>query len=157
MYVKIVNNQVDIYPYSIRELRGSNTQVSFPENPNKEVLEKWGVFAVRPENPPTYNYAIQDCIRVNPTLQGEEWVETWKIRDLTEEEKIKRTEERAAQERATRTSLLIEKVDSISHIRWNLLLEEEKQAVLAYRQALLDVPQQEGFPWEVSWPEPPEL
>jgi|APGre2960657404_1045060.scaffolds.fasta_scaffold01239_6 hypothetical protein len=157
MYVKIVNNQVDTYPYSIRDLRGSNMQVSFPENPNKEVLARWGVFAVRPKNPPSFDYATQECVRVNPTLQGEEWVETWEIKEITEEEKARRTEERAAQVRATRASLLLQNVDSIGHIRWSLLSDEEKETVLAYRQALLEVPEQEEFPWNVVWPEPPSL
>lgn len=132
-------------------------QVSFPENPNKEVLEKWGVFAVRPKNPPSFDYATQECVRVNPTLHGDEWVETWEIKEITEEEKVKRTDERAAQVRANRTSLLLQNVDSIGHIRWSLLSDQEKETVLTYRQLLLDVTQQEGFPWEVTWPEPPLL
>lgn len=157
MYVKIVNNQIDTYPYSIKELRGANGQVSFPESPNEEVLKQFGVFPVRPKNPPKFDYQTQDCVRINPTLHGEQWVETWEVRDLTDEEKTARTEERAAQVRATRNSLLIQNVDSISHIRWGLMSEEDKEIVLTYRQALLDVSQQEGFPWEVVWPEAPSL
>jgi hypothetical protein len=33
--------------------------------------------------------------------------------------------------------------------------EERKAAVLAYRQALRDVPEQEGFPRQVDWPVKP--
>lgn len=35
------------------------------------------------------------------------------------------------------------------------LSSEGRQAVQAYRQALRDVPQQEGFPFGVHWPEKP--
>lgn len=35
------------------------------------------------------------------------------------------------------------------------LSEEEKAAVMVYRQALRDIPSQEGFPREVVWPEVP--
>lgn len=35
------------------------------------------------------------------------------------------------------------------------LSEEGKVAVMAYRQALRDIPSQEGFPREVVWPEVP--
>jgi hypothetical protein len=37
------------------------------------------------------------------------------------------------------------------------LSEEEKAAVMVYRQALRDVPTQEGFPREVVWPEVPAV
>lgn len=158
MYVKInAQGGIEKYPYTPRELRKGNTQVSFPSSPSEELLKEWGVFPVIVKNPPAYNLATQDCVRVNPTLHGEQWVETWEVRDLTDEEKTARTEERAAQVRATRASLLLQNVDSISHIRWGLMSEEDKEIVLTYRQALLDVSQQEGFPWEVVWPEAPSL
>lgn len=158
MYVKLTSTgEIEKYPYSIDELRKINTQVSFPENPNHDVLAKWNVFPVRGKNPPKTDYATQDCIRVNPTLHGEVWIETWEIRDLTEEEKAKRTENQAIEVRGTRDSLLQINVDNLSPVRWELLTEEKKQTVLNYRQLLLDVPQQEGFPWEVVWPEPPSL
>ena len=35
--------------------------------------------------------------------------------------------------------------------------EEDLAAVKAYRTALRDVPQQEGFPREVVWPEAPTV
>lgn len=37
------------------------------------------------------------------------------------------------------------------------LSDEDKAAVMAYRQALRDVPTQEGFPREVVWPEAPSV
>lgn len=37
------------------------------------------------------------------------------------------------------------------------LSEEEKAAVMVYRQALRDVSSQEGFPREVVWPEVPSV
>lgn len=51
--------------------------------------------------------------------------------------------------------------DKMSPMRWNSLTDEQKQAWADYRQALLDIPQQEGFPWggdvnAVPWPEKPE-
>ena len=40
-------------------------------------------------------------------------------------------------------------------LRWADLSSEEQTEVAAYRTALLDVPQQPGFPSTVSWPTPP--
>lgn len=37
------------------------------------------------------------------------------------------------------------------------LSDEDKKAVIAYRQALRDVPTQECFPREVVWPEVPDV
>ena len=35
--------------------------------------------------------------------------------------------------------------------------DEDRSKVESYRQALRDVPQQDEFPDEVEWPEPPEI
>ena len=51
--------------------------------------------------------------------------------------------------------------DKISPMRWNAMSEAQRADWTAYRQALLDIPQQEGFPWggdlkKVPWPVQPE-
>jgi hypothetical protein len=59
--------------------------------------------------------------------------------------------------RAERAFLLGD-VDAIATnaLRWAALTAEQQQALAAYRQALLDVPQQSGFPHNVTWPAKPE-
>lgn len=59
--------------------------------------------------------------------------------------------------RAKRDNLLKETVDSVNPMRWEALTDVQKDAWRAYRQALLDVPQQEGFPTNIVWPEPPHV
>jgi len=53
---------------------------------------------------------------------------------------------------------LLEQLDSIvlHPLRWNSFSEEEKAEVGEYRQQLLDIPQQKGFPSGVQWPTLPE-
>jgi hypothetical protein len=46
-------------------------------------------------------------------------------------------------------------VDNVSALRLSLLTDAQKQELIDYRQALLDVPQQSGFPTDVSWPNKP--
>jgi len=51
--------------------------------------------------------------------------------------------------------------DKISPMRWNAMDDRQRTAWTAYRQALLDIPQQSGFPWggdldRVPWPVKPE-
>ena len=62
----------------------------------------------------------------------------------------------AAAVRATRDSLLVKHVDRFNAIRFESLNGARKKAWIEYRQALLNVPQQEGFPFDISWPTPPE-
>ena len=55
----------------------------------------------------------------------------------------------------------LRKCDKMSPMRWYGMTEEQKQEWANYRQALLDIPQQEGFPWEgdmdkAPWPTEPK-
>lgn len=59
--------------------------------------------------------------------------------------------------RLQREILLQENVDPIvtNPLRFNSLSEEEKTALTEYRQQLLDITQQEEFPYKVVFPEKP--
>ncbi len=61
------------------------------------------------------------------------------------------------QVRATRDMKLATEVDPIAGnaLRWAALDADTQAAWAAYRQALLDVPAQAGFPHNVTWPEVP--
>lgn len=63
----------------------------------------------------------------------------------------------AAQVRAER-DLLLSVVDVIvsNPLRWASLSSDKQNEWTVYRQALLDVPQQSGFPSNISWPPQPE-
>jgi hypothetical protein len=68
------------------------------------------------------------------------------------------TEELANIERLQRDALLSE-VDSIvgNPLRWASFSQAQQQAWSNYRQALLDVPQQAGFPNTINWPTKPTI
>jgi len=72
------------------------------------------------------------------------------------DEQFKENDTKAAQVRQHRNYLLSTTVDSLNPIRWENLTEEEQNSWRTYRTELLDVPQQEGFPWNVIWPTKPE-
>ena len=67
--------------------------------------------------------------------------------------------EAAAAVRAERDMKLATEVDTIASnaLRWAALTAEQQQAWADYRQALLDIPQQSGFPHDVVWPTKPEV
>ena len=78
------------------------------------------------------------------------------VRVLTAEqyanEQAKENDTKAMQVRAHRDYLLQREIDTLNPIRWEAMTAEEHEEKRVYRQALLDVPQQEGFPWNVVWP-----
>jgi hypothetical protein len=49
----------------------------------------------------------------------------------------------------------LSEIDAISPVRYASLSAEQQADVQTYRQALLDVPQQTGFPTELVWPTKP--
>lgn len=60
----------------------------------------------------------------------------------------------AAEVRNERNRRLVSEVDPIvsNPLRWGAMSEQEQADMSAFRMALLDVPQQAGFPNTISWP-----
>lgn len=46
----------------------------------------------------------------------------------------------------------LEIIDKVNPVWYNTLTDQQKTELTLYRQALLDVPQQSGFPSNVNWP-----
>ena len=55
-----------------------------------------------------------------------------------------------------RIKLLVESDYSDLPVFQNKFTEIQKKAWADYRQALRDVTEQQGFPWDVKWPEKPK-
>jgi hypothetical protein len=150
MYVLAPNQTVEIFPYSIGDLRRDNFNTSFPRNPSDAVLADWNMFPVVEQSPPAYNPANQNINQVNPTLISGKWVMTWAVTPATPEEITERTEAKATEVRQQRNELL-------SACDWTQLPDSpaDHEAWATYRQELRDVTSQAGFPWDVVWPEAP--
>lgn len=75
---------------------------------------------------------------------------------LTEEVRYER---HAGFVRMMRDSLLQQHVDPIASnaLRWQELSDDRKAALSAYRNSLLDVPEQVGFPYTILWPDVPSF
>lgn len=59
--------------------------------------------------------------------------------------------------RITRDKILNQNVDTFNPIRYASLTTEQQQELGAYRQALLDITAQPGFPTDVVWPSTPSF
>lgn len=57
--------------------------------------------------------------------------------------------------RSERDVILSTTIDKINSVRWASLTASQKTAWTNYRQALLDIPEQPGFPESVEWPVAP--
>jgi hypothetical protein len=60
--------------------------------------------------------------------------------------------------RNDRDILLVSEVDMVAGnaLRWSSLSQDKQSEWSVYRIALLDVPQQSGFPNDVTWPTKPQ-
>jgi hypothetical protein len=59
-------------------------------------------------------------------------------------------------ERDTRLDIEVDPIVS-NPLRWGSLSDEQQLAFTVYRQNLLDITEQEGFPHNVVWPTKPEV
>ena len=75
-----------------------------------------------------------------------------------EDLECERTEAEAARVRSQRDTKLKELDNFVMNpLRWGELSDESKQFLAVYRRDLLDVTDQEGFPWEIELPTEPDL
>lgn len=51
----------------------------------------------------------------------------------------------------------LKKVNSIGFLEWEDLGADKQAAVRAYKQALVNLPNQPGFPYNIQWPDDPLL
>jgi hypothetical protein len=142
------------YPYSVAQLRKDNPQVSFPKNPTDELLASYDVFPVIRTDRPEYDSITQNLTEGAPALVEGVWTQMWTISDATPEEIERRTADLASSVRRERDDLL-------AASDWIVIKSYERNQNIpseweVYRQALRDIPSQEGFPREVIWPAKPE-
>jgi len=57
--------------------------------------------------------------------------------------------------RNTRNQLLRDNVDTVNPVRYAALTADQQAELAAYRQALLNIPQQTGWPNTIDWPTKP--
>lgn len=89
-------------------------------------------------------------------LDDDKWENRCNLRLLSGEvvaiEPEASAEDLAATVRRERNRLLVKNVDSINPLRWEAMEESEKDKIRKYREDLLKVPEQKGFPFNIEWP-----
>lgn len=149
MYVKITNDQIR-FPYTIKELRRENPNTSFPDQIPAALLAEFGVYKIANTTAPIVDNDTHRVRHATPELINNVWTEKWEVLQLP-------LEQASDNIRSKRDNLLKIHVDQINAVRWNVMTTEQQTAWTDYRQALLDIPNQTGFPYSVEWPEVPDL
>jgi hypothetical protein len=146
MHALIENGVVKQYPYSLWQLKAANPLTSFPDQANDEMLAAYGVQRVFNTTQPELT-DTQVLEEGTPVIADGRWTQVWTVRDMTQAEIDSRNAAQAASVRAERNSKL-------AASDWTQVLDApvDQAAWAAYRQALRDISDQAGFPWEVQWP-----
>ena len=148
MFAKLNNGQLEKYPYTIGMLRKDHFNVSFPKSIDDETLAVFGMVRVTPTPRPAEDHR-KDFSVIAEQINGA-WVEKWVATNASAEEIAERTSNQERNVRAERDRLLAD-------CDWTQVANApvDASAWATYRQALRDVPLQNGFPHEVTWPEKP--
>ena len=154
MFVKVNNDQAEIYPYTIGMLRKDNPNTSFPKNLSDELLAEYGMYRVESGTPPEFNEITQQLIQdALPTLIASKRVINWAVVDKDQDQIDRDTQAKAETVRSQRNGLLLK--SDWTQLADAPLTADQKTAWATYRQALRDITEQTSFPINITWPESP--
>lgn len=145
MFIKLIDGTP--VPYSLAELRRDNPTVSFPREIPDDLAAEWGLLPLQMTPHPDINRLTEDIAQGTPELVNGAWTQVWTIVPLSQDE----AELRVRTERDRR----------LAACDWIVIRAKELgQSVpgpwFTYRGDLRQLPEQEGFPFGVIWPVPPE-
>lgn len=154
MFYVLVNDDGTVarYPYTFTDLKLAHPGVSFPTTIDDTTAAGFNVFPVTPTAQPAEDYRI-NLTRI-AVKQGSNWVEEWISAPATPEEISQRTAYQADAVRSDRNRRLFD--SDWTQLADTPLSIEAKEAWAFYRENLRMVPQQAGFPWNVTWPPEPQ-
>lgn len=150
MYIKLP----DIYPYSPQNLYKEHPNTSFPVNllSNTSVLNSYEIYVVEQTPKPEHDPKTEKVREAFPVFENGVWKQSWVVESLSEQEQETYKENLAAESRALRNRLLIES-------DWTQFKDIDPQISelwAPYRLLLRNIPQQEHFPFSITWPQPPQ-
>lgn len=147
MFVKVENNQIKSYPYTLAMFKQENKAISFPSELSDSLLAEYGLFRVTELEKPEFNSLVQNCYTSDtPYIENGQWV----VGHIVENKPLIEAEQNV---RTQRNELL-------KNSDWIITMCTEKNTAIPvewqqYRQALRDITAQEGFPYNITWPTKP--
>lgn len=154
-YIKTDNqNNILEYPYLIGKFVKDNPNISFPSEITDEFLVEYNIFKVKMLPTEHFDYT-QYAIPLNPFFENGVWKQGYEIVDKTEEQLALEFKAQSKGIRQKRNKLLLES-DWVVAKAYEFETEVP-QEWKEYRQALRDIPSQEGFPFVVIFPQLPTV
>jgi len=142
MYIKVRADGSTVFPYSLSDFRAESPRTSYPADVPEELLNGSGVFAVDVSSIPEFDQLTQELTWTVVQSSSTRWTKQWVAKNLSAGEAGRRV-------RSYREHLL-------SETDWTALSDVSmSEEMRSYRQALRDIPDQEGFPHSVVWPVTP--
>jgi len=142
LLVKVLNGEIEKFPYTHEDLQRDNPHTSFPKTIGDELLASYSVYQVRSTEEPSYDPLVQVLERGTPVYNSDRWEVSYTATN-------KEQAEAETTVREHRNTLLTE-------TDWMGLSDITMSSdMTAYRQALRDLPAQAGFPFSVTWPAKP--
>ena len=151
------------WPVTMDRIRFDNPRVSFPKNPAVCDFSSYGFGPFRFSDKPDFDSYLQNIEEIEPVLSDGVWVQSWSVTEkYSESERAEKIAEReAANLEAQKASERNKRDNLLKETDWVAIKAFETgiavdEAMATYRQALRDIPQQEGFPNSINWPTKPE-
>lgn len=149
MRVKVVNNEIEVSPYGLRQLKEDNPDTSYPAKMTDEDFEALGIYRVVYEEQPEVTHSQTFEPENTPVLVNNVWTLGWTVRDKTADE----IADEGIGVRYMRDELL-------TNCDWTQmpdspLDDSTKTSWATYRTALRDISTQAGFPTNITWPTAP--
>ena len=154
MFVKLNNNEIEKYPYTLEMFREENKNNSLPRFLNDLFLASNNIYPVGEDIKPDYDLINQKLVKVEtPIFKDEKWITEWHIVSKSQEEIDYEYNQLASDVRQKRDMLL-------TSCDWVTVKAFETstpipQEWVDYRQSLRDISSQTSFPYDVSWPAKP--
>lgn len=150
LFIKLENGQPVSHPVVEENFRTLFPNESFAPFFTADNVEPLGFGIYDYSNQPSCG-RYEKAVEVTPVRnESGIWKQTWQVVPMTAEEKQKRDDTQAENMRMERNYRL-----ALSDWTQAPDAPVDKDAWGVYRQALRDVPQQAGFPWDIQWPVQP--
>lgn len=151
-----INVETGQYPVLTSEIYQQFPDTSFPAELqyfNETVLD-FGYAPVVPTAPPVTSFD-ETVEEAEPLLIDGSYVQQWNLRAATDEELDQRYEQKAEEVRNKRNQLLAD--SDWTQIPDAVSAGADQRQWSEYRQQLREITSQPGFPWNVTWPQQPDV
>lgn len=149
----VENGSISQYPIGVVDVKRRFPSTSFATPLEGQDLSSFGVAEVVSTDQPTIDTTTEKLEEGTPAFDGGTWRQVWNVIELSTQERQAIQDNKAAAVRADRNTRLAD--CDWTQLSDCPLSDADKAAWATYRSELRNVPEQSGFPWDVTWPSQP--